>query len=254
MLERRWDLAVVTGYAVLAACVVWAIHPGSLGGLFLVPLLMVCPGYALIQAIEGVRPPGPLEFAVTTVALSFATAALGGLAINAFGLGLTPHTWSALFVIVTLGAAAVATRRRRGELAPRLSVRVGGTTLLAIVAMFALVVSAAVIAVRSQRSQDRQTSTPALDVAASHGGSMLRIAVVNSDLGARRYRVRVYAGHRIVDNFSLALASDEQWFGTWHVARSFTGPLRVELFAGSKANMPLRTVNLSGRTGPSSHQ
>ncbi len=186
MLERRKDLAAVAGYAVLAAAAVWVLHPGGAGGLILAPLLVVCPGYALVCAIEGRRRPDALELVVTTVALSFATAALGGLVLNALNLGLTAHTWSTLFLVVTVAAAAVAACRRVGADDPtrRRSIRIRALPLLATATICVLLSAAAVIAIRSQQAQDRRTATTALGVVASDGGSMLRISVVNARLGA----------------------------------------------------------------------
>lgn len=245
MLESRRDLAAVAGYAVLAAGAAWLLHPRGAGGLLLAPLLVVCPGYALVRAIEGRRRPDRLELAVTTVALSFATAALGGLVLNTLSLGLTAHTWSTLFLVVTVGAAVVAARRGVAhEPARQLSIRIRATPLLATGAVFALLFAAAVIAVRSQEAQDRRTATPALGVTASNGGSTLRISVANADAGPRRYRVRIDTGRRTTISFSLALASDGHWTGVQHIARSSVGAVKVELLAATQSTAPLRTVIL----------
>lgn len=244
MVERRRDLAAVVGYAVLAAGAVWVLRPGGAGGLLLTPLLVVCPGYALVRAIEGRRCPDALELVVTTVALSFATAALGGLVLNALNLGLTAHTWSTLFLIVTAAAAAVAARRRAGadEPTPRRSIRIPSLPLLATVAICAALSAAVVVAIRSQEAQDRRTATTTLGAVATNGGSTLRISVVNADSGSRRYRVRIDSGRRTITTFSLALASGGQWSGTRHVSRSRPGPVRIELFGATRSKVPLRTV------------
>lgn len=246
MLERHRDLAAIAGYALLAAVAVWVVHPLGAGGLLLAPLLVVCPGYALVRAIEGPRRPDGLELVVTTVALSFATAALGGLVLNTLNLGLTAHTWSALFLVVTVAAASVAARRRvADDPARQFSIRIRATPLLATATICALLIAAAVIAVGSQEAQDRRTATAALGVAASNGGSTLRISVVNAEAGPRRYRVRIDAGRRMTISFSLALASDGHWSGIQHIARSSVGPLKIELFGATQSKHPLRTVILS---------
>lgn len=247
MLERNKDLAAIAGYSVLAAGAVRVLHPFGAGGLLLTPLLFVCPGYALVRAIEGRRRPDALELAVTTVALSFATAALGGLVLNTLDIGLTARTWSILFLIVTVPATAVAARRRVGadEGARQLLIRIHVTPLLAAGIICVLLSAAAVIAVRSQEAQDRRTSTVALSVARSNGGSTLRISVLNAASGPRRYWVRINVGNRRTTGFSLALASDEPWSGVRRIARSSAGPLSVELFAATQSTRPIRTVILS---------
>jgi hypothetical protein len=246
VLERRRDLAAVAGYAVLAAAAVWILHPGGARGLLLAPLLAICPGYALVRAIEGSRGPDALELVVTTVALSFATAVLGGLVLNALSLGLTAHTWSILFLVVTAAAAAVAAARRGGvtEPARQLSLRIRATALLAVGTIAVLLSAAAVVAVRSQQAKDRSTTTAALSVVTSNGGSTLRISVVNADAGARQYRVRL-AEKGASTSFSLLLRRGERWSGVAHVDPSFPGRLRIELFGATQSTLPLRTVTLS---------
>lgn len=247
MVERRRDLAAVAGYAVLAATAVWVLHPGGAGGLILAPLLVVCPGYALVCAIEGRRRPDALELVVTTVALSFATAALGGLVLNALNLGLTAHTWSTLFLVVTVAAAAVAACRRVGADDPtrRRSIRIRALPLLATATICALLSAAAVIAIRSQQAQDRRTATTTLGVVASDGGSTFRISVMNADSGSRRYRVRIDVGSRTTASVPLALAIGGHWSGTWQVSRSSVGPVRIDLFSATGPDVPLRTVILA---------
>jgi hypothetical protein len=245
VLERNRDLTGITGYAVLAAGAAWGLHPLGLAGLLLAPLLVVCPGYSLVRAIEGRHRPDLLELAVTTVALSFATAALGGLVLNTLHLGLTAHTWSALFLIVTLAAAAVAACRRVGADEPdgRFAIQVRATPLLAAVTIAALLAAAAVVAIRSQQAQDRRTTTAALSVVTSNGGSTLRISVVNGDAGARHYQVRL-AENGASTSFPLLLARGERWSGVAHVDPSVVGRLRIELFRATQSTVPLRTVIL----------
>lgn len=247
MVERRIDLAAVAGYALVAAVAVWVLHLKGPGGLILAPLMVACPGYALVCAIEGRRRSDGLEIAVMTVALSFATAALGGLVLNALKLGLTAHTWSSLFLVVTVAAAAVAARRRLGAeaLARCGGIRIRALPLLFAAAICALVSAGSVIAIRSQRGQDRRTATVSLGVLASNGGSRLHISVVNADSGARRYRVRIDVGSRTTTSFSLALPSGGRWSGTRTVPRSVVGRVRLELFSPVRSDSPLRTVILN---------
>lgn len=251
MLDRRRDLAAVLGYAVLAAGAVWALHPGGVAGLLLAPLLIVCPGYALVRAIEGRRRVDALELTTTTLALSFATAALGGLLLNALKVGLTAQTWSALLLVVTAAGAAVAAARRAGagqrvgaaEPTRRGSIRIRPLPLLVAAVVCALLAAAAVVAIRSQAAQDRRTATTSLAVLASNGGSTLHISVVNADSGAGRYRVRINVRTRVT-SFPLALASGEHWSGTLHIPRSSVDAVRIQLFSATRPNAPLRMVTL----------
>ncbi|HEX3835253.1 MAG TPA: hypothetical protein VHW04_24940 [Solirubrobacteraceae bacterium] len=245
MVERGRDLAAVVGYAVLATAAVWALQPGGVGGLLLAPLVVVCPGYALVRAIEGRRRVDAPELATTTLALSFATAALGGLLLNAFHVPLTARQWSTLMLVVTAAAAAVAAGRRAGADEPmrRRSMRVRPTPLLAAAGVCAILAAAAVVAIRSQRALDRRAVTTTLAVAPSHDGSEVRIAVVNADSAPGRYRVRIETGVSTT-GFSLALTSGQRWSGTRHIPRSAVGPVRIQLFSATRPEAPVRTVTL----------
>ncbi len=245
MLERRWDLAAVVAYAVLATAAVWALEPGGIAGLLVAPLLLVCPGYALVRAIEGRPHVDALELATATLALSFATAALGGLLLNALDVRLTARAWSTLMLVVTAAAAAVAAAHaaRADEPTHRRSIRVRPMPLLAAVAACLLLVAAAVIAHRSQRSLDRRTSVTTLGVAPFGDGSRLSISVVNAESAPDRYRVRIEAdGH--TTGFALALKPGERWSGIRRVPRLAGGPVRVQLFRGKQPGTALRALRL----------
>ena len=243
MFERRFHFAGVVGYAVLATVAVWAAEPKGVAGVLIAPLLLVCPGYALVRAIEGGRRVDALELATTTLALSFATAALGGILLNAFHVPLTARTWSTLMLLVTAGAAAVAFGRGAwtGERTLRRSTRVGAKPLLAALAICMLLVAAAGIADHSERTRDRRTSVLTLGVAPSPNGSTLRISVVNSESAPGRYRVRIKSGSRST-NFALALRPGESWSGTRRLPRAASGPTQVQLFRETPPDTAIRTV------------
>lgn len=245
MLERRRDLAAVVSYAAAASAAVWVRKPAGVGGLFLAPLLLVCPGYALVRAIESRRDVETLELATTTLALSFASAALGGLLLNTLNVPLTARAWSTLMLVVTAAAAAIAAWRAAGADQParRRLPMVRPLPLVAAVATCVLLVAAAAVAYRSQKALDRRTSVATLAVRSLHRRSALRISVVNSDAAPNRYRIGIEAGGR-TSRFSLALGRGERWSGTRLVSRAARGPVTVRLFRAAKPGRPLRSVTL----------
>lgn len=251
MRERRWDLGAVVAYAALAAVTVWALEPEGITGLLVAPLLVLCPGYALARAIEGRRHIDGLELATATLALSFATAALGGLLLNLFDVPLTPRAWSTLLFAVTAAAAAATVAVDRGARidspAGRRSIRVRPLPLLAAAVACLLLATAAAVAHRSQGSLDRRTSVAALGISPSDDGKALNISVVNAESAPGQYRVRVEAGGR-TSRFSLALKPGEGWSGTRRLPRG-AGPVRVELFSAARPGAPVRTAWLR-RTRP----
>jgi hypothetical protein len=240
--ERRTECMALLGYAAAATAAVWILEPTGVAGLLVAPLLIVCPGYASARAIEGEHRIEPFAFGATVLALSFATAALGGVVLNAFNVGLTPRAWSSLLLIVTAVAVVVALTRGVPPLArwdpPRVSVFQG----LAILATVLLLGAAAAVAYRSQQALDKRTSRTTLSVTPSTDGSAIDIAVRNADSAPGRYRVRIASGGRATA-FSLSLDPSEHWSGTAALA-SAEGPVRVQLFSAADNESPLRTVRL----------
>lgn len=202
MVESRRSLLGVLLYGWLAAALVWSLRPGGLVGLFAAPLLLFCPGYALSCALRGGGRMDPLEVAVRTVALGFASAALGGLVLNAIGVGLGPRSWATLMLAITMGAGCVAIRRCAGGARSRSrsrSIRRAAASVAASVAIVALLVVAAVVAHDSESALDKRQSTTELsvvvDASAPHA---LRILVGNNRAAAGQYRLLIRgAGVRI---------------------------------------------------------
>ena len=162
MARSGWDLKAAMAYAV-AASSLGALAPAhSAVGIALLPLALVVPGYAIARAIEGPRGFDAIELGVLTVIFSFATAVVGGLYLNGLPGGLQEHSWSTLFLIVTVVAGCVALLRRTAGAAiatpiGRLTISRRGAVMLVLASV--LVVAAAVIAVRSQSRLDAKPVT-----------------------------------------------------------------------------------------------
>jgi hypothetical protein len=242
VVERRTEFLAVIGYAAAAAAAVWILEPTGVAGLLVAPLLVVCPGYALLRAIEGERQIEPFAFAATTLALSFATAALGGVLLNTLNIPLTPRAWASLLLIVTAVATVVAGARARTRTVRRELPRISAFQALSLLATLLLLAAAATLAYRSQRGLDKRTSVTTLGAAPSGDGSAIDISVTNAESAHGEYRVRVTSEGRATA-FSISLAPGEHWSGT-EVPRSSGAPVRVELFSAADREGPLRTVTL----------
>jgi len=112
--KRPDDLTVVTALTLIVVALAVAPLPNPLfrvvPGL---PFAVAVPGYAVTAALIGRASLRRLEWALGSVAGSTMIATLGGFALNWTPWGLTPLTWAILLSTITLGAVAVARRRRR---------------------------------------------------------------------------------------------------------------------------------------------
>jgi len=82
-------------------------------------LVLVLPGYALTAALFPPGTLGPAERTLLTLGLSLVSTMLASLAADSLSLALRPLTWAGLLAAVTVGAAAIAWRRR-GEAGPQM--------------------------------------------------------------------------------------------------------------------------------------
>jgi uncharacterized membrane protein len=112
------DLAAVAAAAIVCAAVVVTVPLTAMRTVFAVPLCLVLPGYALTAAgfaRDRVRAP---QLVMLVPALSLATLALGALLLNLVPGGLRVGSWTALILVVVLGASGLAIARRVSGDAP----------------------------------------------------------------------------------------------------------------------------------------
>jgi hypothetical protein len=107
---RRLELVAVA--AIVSVAVVLAVPVTPVRAVFAVPLCLVLPGYAVVQAIFAERELANHQTVMLALAVSLGTLALGALVLDLLPEGLTTDTWAALLLVVVLGACAVAWRRR----------------------------------------------------------------------------------------------------------------------------------------------
>jgi hypothetical protein len=246
MVESRRNLIGVGLYGCLAAALVWAIRPGGLAGLLAAPLLLVCPGYALSCALRDGEGTDRLEVAVRTVALSFASAALGGLALNVVGVRLDPRSWATLMLAITVAAGCVGIRRLDQPATARSRTRFGGRIAVVVgLAITAVLVVAAFVAYDSQRTLDRRHSATELSATVDHAAPhSLKILVGNSQAAAQRYRVLITGARARVD-IPLTLRPGQVRNLVVRQARwSPRRPVTVALVRAAQPGEPYRSVTI----------
>ena len=97
-------------------------------------------------------PHNSLGVAVRTVALSFASAALGGLVLNAIGVKFNARSWATAMFIITIAAGYVGIRRSETTQPQESAVAPVASTAVLGVAMIALLTAAAVVAYASEHA------------------------------------------------------------------------------------------------------
>ena len=75
------------------------------------PLLFFLPGYAIVAASFGRRPPEWPDLVVLSLGCSLSVAALGGLVLSPLPGGIETASWAILLAAVTVIASAIAGRR-----------------------------------------------------------------------------------------------------------------------------------------------
>jgi hypothetical protein len=117
---RRVPVTSVSLLAIICALVVvLGTFLGPLRIVFAIVLLLVLPGYGVVQLLFVDQALDHVRTAVLTLALSIAIAILVTLVLNVFPGGLRNGTWAGALAVVTCAASALAARRRR----PRPSTR-----------------------------------------------------------------------------------------------------------------------------------
>jgi uncharacterized membrane protein len=111
-MRRHRDLELVAGAAIACAVLALAIPLELLSLLFLLPLALLLPGYAIAAASLRHWQPEPPQRLAVSLGLSLATLALGSLLLNYLG-GLRPLPWVLLMLVVTLGGCRFAAISRR---------------------------------------------------------------------------------------------------------------------------------------------
>jgi hypothetical protein len=215
----RSDLALVVVLA-LAACLCAAILPTSVAALrapLCVPLVLLLPGYAAVQASFR---PGELrtpELITLSIAFSIGATIVAALLLALLGVRLTTAPWMGLLTALTLAAAARA--GARGHARPIvLRVRPAGRRVRraeagALACALALLIGAATLGFTPLAAPKSTRGTTALWlVPAPHGRHAACVGVINEQLHSESYVISVLAVGTPVQRFGpVTLAPGGRW-------------------------------------------
>jgi hypothetical protein len=188
---------------------------GLVKGLLLVPAVLVLPGYAISRAMFPFgRLPGE-ERLVYTFVLSVAAAALGGLAWQ-LAFDLSRFSWASLLTAITLVSCGVAqARRARGgerpdptRAEPRMP-RPDVPTAIAVLAAVAIAVVAVAVAADGLREERAKAHFSSLWIVSHGAADGVEIGIWNHQGAPHRYRLRVTANGRTIEDWRGPLGSHQ---------------------------------------------
>jgi uncharacterized membrane protein len=190
------DLKLVL--AATAICMVGSlITPlGAARAVFVVPLTLVLPGYAIAAAAFGPRRPKWPEMVPLTVGLSLVALVLGSLLLNYTPGGIRGLPWALLLALVVLGCCRGAAIRRRRE--PRRSPlrlpKVSWGAALLLVGAAALATVALILAQTTFHADRALGFTELWMVPPGHSGRQVEIGVTSESQHTTNYRLQIRYG------------------------------------------------------------
>lgn len=246
----QWDLVAVAAIA-LAGLLATAIpFPDWIRTVFLLPLALFLPGYAVAAALF---PPGFVtrdERAVFVVAFGIVASALGGLLLQVFAR-LDRASWLVLLLVIALGACAVALWQRRelpGGPAPAPRWRLPRPDpVVAVAAIAAALVAAGALAIASGGAERKLDGThfSALWLTPRESGpgtlrGALSVGVQNHEAGESGYRLQLAQDGTTIRQWRFRLPQGQIWQMPIPAAEiEGTGPVVALLF---RHDRPYRRV------------
>jgi hypothetical protein len=208
-----------------AELVLGPLHSRPLRAVAALPLALYLPGALLRRALMPRLGDDLVDQVVTSLGLSLAALALGGLALNQFGEGLRPKTWLAYLAVVWIASVSLRQLRREPAAADRVLRLPPAGILAGVVVIAALLGGGFVIAVRGAH---RQRTVP-----------FAQFWLVPQTDHTYQLGVASYTGR--TDAYSVILAVRGQEVRTWKIrlSSSHTWTLALRLPANVAADATL---------------
>jgi Protein of unknown function (DUF1616) len=202
---RRPGALVAAAAAVVFAVATQASLPVAVSVLVAVPLVLVLPGYALLEALRSAPLDGGQRL-VLVPALSVALDIAVALVVNFIHSGLTARSWAIGIAAVAVAAAVVALLRGADDgLRPeRSGIRLRWVDLAAFALTGAVLIGAVVVA-RTPVSAKRAQGYTILSVVRGPK-STVKVDVQSGELETKRYRLLVAGNHVVYRNTTFRLA------------------------------------------------
>ncbi len=190
-------LLAVAGAAVVCAGGTLAPLPVVLTVILALPLVLVLPGYALLEALGG-RAIERVQRLVLVPALSIAIVIVVTLVLNLFPSGLTARSWAIALAVMVAALAVTAFVRVAGptERRPAERFRIRRLDVVALV-LAAAVVAGATILVKTPLAAKKALGYTALSIE-RRSGSSIQVEMLSGEQTTTSYRLDVRAGGRLV--------------------------------------------------------
>jgi uncharacterized membrane protein len=215
------------------AAIAVASVPVAVSAIFAVPLVLVLPGYALLEALEA-RTIGGGQRAVLVPALSIALDIAVALLVNFVPSGLTARSWAvALVVVVAVASIVAAARGTSGICLPRpVGLRPRRFDVVALV-VAATILAGTVILVRTPLAAKQAQGYTILSLVRGKGSSVV-VDVKSGEQRKMRYRLVVGSEeHLLYRNRHLVLEPSSRTSVRISL-RSRGKPVSATLYRGSQ--------------------
>lgn len=192
---------------------------------FVLPMLLLLPGYAVTAAAFGPQMPEPVHRHALSLGLSLSVSIVGALALNLTRYGLRDRSWTLFIVAVVWVGCTIAAVRRR-SVAPPPSRRYGrfgvrGRDALVVLLATVIMVGALLFAARPLPAKNIQGYTSLSMVRSTPKGTRVAVEVASDELESDTYRLELRIGRRLVYVAPrIALAPGGRWRHTVAIAAS----------------------------------
>jgi uncharacterized membrane protein len=227
-LRKSSDLIVIAILTLAAAALIQAGIHNFVRVLFVLPLVLIFPGYAFVAALFPKRPFSIEAHMVFAITLSIACAILGGLLLNFTPWGLQTTSWLFLLTGVILVTVVLGIMRRYQVSVPTtLTINLNFNWYQIVLFGLAVILTfgAIQIARNGVVNQPRPGFTQLwLLPPAANTPDTLQLGIHNEEKTTHTYRLVVSSGSTVINQWpSINLAPDQQWDGTVNLGAPTSG-------------------------------
>lgn len=179
-------------------------------------VVLVLPGYVLIELLMGRRTLGTMQHLFMVLSASLAIAILGGLILNQLPAGVRINSWLAVFVGTTMGGGLLAwllRHRRRSETAMMQRVPVRITQLL-FIGIAILLAGEALSLARTPAAPDHYAGYTMLWMVPSPDGAAnrLQVGIDSKEFVPTQYKLELLVDAEVAQEWNeISLAPNQQW-------------------------------------------
>jgi len=242
--RRNAGIIITAGFALMG--IVFA--NAGVQTFFLLPLVFILPGYALVRALLPGTPLARAEMLVLSLGISFAVSALGGVALHLLPDGLQARAWGTLLGGTTLLACIVGWLRRSNRVALNKRQRqlpITTAQIALLVLAFCLLAGAWLLAIHSASNPPVEGFTQLWMLPNDENSLGLGIASFEKQLTVFRLRI-MQDGNLLREWQSIRLMPAETWETTLEFPPNVVSGSAVlaQLYRVSEPDVVYRHVRL----------